>query len=118
MWRADGGSVKEMHTMTDPRKSLIALSLAVGFGTIAGLAPASAAPVSHPGLTSPDSIVVDAGYRRALKRQPFYNDYYVTDFYAAGPSYRVYRTIPGGNNEIRELQRLFPETNWPPSLRY
>ncbi len=104
--------------MTESRKSLIALSLALGFGAIAGIAPASAAPASHPGLSSPGLAVVDAGYRRALKRQQFYNDYYVTDFYAAGPSYRVYRTIPGGNNEIRELQRLFPETNWPPSLRY
>jgi len=118
MWRADWGSAKEMHTMTDSLKSLIAFSLALGFGAIAGLAPASAAPVSHPGLTSPDSLVVDAGYRRALKRQQFYTAYYVTDFYAYGPSTRVYRDIPGGNNEIRELQRLFPETNWPPSLRY
>ena len=36
--------------------------------------------------------------------------YYVTEFLCAGPSTRVYRNIPGGNNEIRELQRLFPET--------
>ena len=104
--------------MTDSRKSLIALSLALGFSAIAGIVPASAAPVSHPGLTSPGLQVEDTGYRRALKRQQFYNDYYVTDFYAYGPSTRVYRDIPGGNNEIRELQRLFPETNWPPSLRY
>jgi hypothetical protein len=53
----------------------------------------------------------------ARKLQQFYgSDYYVTDSYSAGPSTRVYRDIPGGNNEIRELQRLFPETNWPPSL--
>ncbi len=83
-----------------------------------GLATASAAPLAGAGLTSPGLQVEDAGYRRALKRQQFYNDYYVTDFYAAGPSTRVYRDIPGGNNEIRELQRLFPETNWPRSMRY
>ena len=115
--------------MSNPRNSseslarkvsrLAALSGAVlGFGLIVGLMPASAAPIPHPGLSASGPAVVDAGYRRALKRQQFYNGYYVTDYDVWGPSYRVYRTIPGGNNEIRELQRLFPETNWPPSLRY
>ena len=94
--------------MTDSRNSLIALGLGGGLGVIGGLAPASAAPVSHPGLASPSLVVEDAGYRRALKRQQFYNDSCVTDFYAYGPSTRVYRDIPGGNNEIRELQRLSP----------
>ena len=29
-----------------------------------------------------------------------------------------YRYYGNGHNEIRELQRLFPSTNWPPSMRY
>ena len=29
-----------------------------------------------------------------------------------------YRCYGNGHDEIRELQRLFPSTNWPPSLRY
>ena len=28
-----------------------------------------------------------------------------------------YRCYGNGHDEIRELQRLFPSTNWPPSLR-
>ena len=32
---------------------------------------------------------------------------------------RSYRAMPyGGSDEIRELQRRFPETLWPPSMRY
>jgi hypothetical protein len=45
------------------------------------------------------------------------------------PSYRSYRDYPAyngygygtyrhGHGEIRELQKLFPETNWPSSMRY
>ena len=29
-----------------------------------------------------------------------------------------YRGYGNGHDEIRELQRLFPSTNWPPSMRY
>jgi hypothetical protein len=29
-----------------------------------------------------------------------------------------YRNYGNGHDEIRELQRLFPSTNWPPSMRY
>jgi hypothetical protein len=29
-----------------------------------------------------------------------------------------YRGYDNGHDEIRELQRLFPSTNWPPSQRY
>ena len=29
-----------------------------------------------------------------------------------------YRSYGNGHDEIRELQRLFPSTNWPPSMRY
>lgn len=32
-----------------------------------------------------------------------------------GYSYRYHRR---GHDEIRELQRLFPSTNWPSSMRY
>ncbi|HEX7531997.1 MAG TPA: hypothetical protein VF340_02050 [Methyloceanibacter sp.] len=88
----------------------------IGFGAVAGFTAASAAPLS--GLSAPGLQAEAVGYKRALKRQQVYSDSYVADSYATGPSTRIYRNIPGGNNEIRELQRLFPETNWPPSLRY
>jgi hypothetical protein len=108
--------------MPSPFKTLIPLTTAaavvLSVGLVAGTGTASAAPQTT-GLTSPGLQVEDAGYRRNYRKYQPYSygpDYYVSDYYA--PSYRVYRDIPGGNNEIRELQRLFPETNWPRSLRY
>jgi hypothetical protein len=94
-------------------------AIALSLGLLASVGTVSAAPMqAGSGLTSPGLQVEDAGYRRYSRRnQPHFGpDYYVRDAYV--PSYRVYRDIPGGNNEIRELQRLFPETNWPRSLRY
>jgi hypothetical protein len=106
--------------MSNPHKFATAFSLAAGLGLIAGLTPASAASLSALGLTAPGPRVEEAGYR---KYAPLYvPDRYVSDSSGWsnnwGPSYRIYRHIPGGNDEIRELQRFAPETNWPPSLRY
>jgi hypothetical protein len=106
-----------MERMPSPFKTFThfttAAAIALSLGLVAGAGTASAAPQA-PSLTGPGLQVADVGYKRYYRRyQP---DYYVSDYYA--PSYRVYRNIPGGNNEIRELQRLFPSTNWPPSLRY
>jgi hypothetical protein len=111
-----------MERMPSPFKTFThlttAAAIALSFGLVAGAGSTNAAPQA-PGLTSPGLQVEDAGYKRYYRRYQPYSygpDYYVSDYYA--PSYRVYRDIPGGNNEIRELQRLFPSTNWPPSLRY
>jgi hypothetical protein len=38
--------------------------------------------------------------------------------YSAGYGRHGYRRYGNGHDEIRELQRLFPSTNWPPSMRY
>jgi hypothetical protein len=112
-----------MEHMPSPLKTLTPLvttaAIALSLGLLASAGTASAAPMqAGSGLASPGLQVEDAGYRRYNRRyQPYFGpDYYVSDAYV--PSYRVYRDIPGGNNEIRELQRLFPETNWPRSLRY
>jgi hypothetical protein len=112
--------------MSDPLKTTLrrALTLtgalALTFSLFAVSAPAGAAPLqARDGVTAPNLQVEDVGYKRGKKyRQLYGSDYYVSDYYANGSPNRVYRDIPGGNNEIRELQRLFPETNWPPSLRY
>ena len=52
--------------------------------------------------------------------QPSYRysapDYGYQDYPAYGGY--GYRGYGNGHDEIRELQRLFPSTNWPPSLRY
>ena len=116
--------------MSNPRNSsqslarkvarLVTLSgAALGIGLIAGFAPASAAPISGAGLASPGLQVEDASYRHRKYRQlyiaedsaPNVNYGYVY------PGYRPWMPFHG-SIEIQELQRMFPETNWPPSMRY
>jgi hypothetical protein len=64
-----------------------------------------------PGLATP-ALQVEAGYRRARKFRPLYGpDYYV----AQGYDVRTYGCCVGQSDEIRELRRAFPQTNWPPS---
>lgn len=57
----------------------------------------------------------EAGYYK--RYYPSYQPNYAYGSYPSGYSYG-YRSYHNGNYEIRELQRLFPETNWPPSMRY
>jgi hypothetical protein len=89
--------------------------LALTFGVFAATAPAGAAPMQAlPGLATP-ALQVEAGYRRARKFRPLYGpDYYV----AQGYDVRTYGCCVGQSDEIRELRRAFPQTNWPPSDRY
>lgn len=42
---------------------------------------------------------------------------YAYGSYPSGYSYD-YRAYGNGHDEIHELQRLFPSTNWPSSMRY
>jgi hypothetical protein len=95
------------------RPLMTAAALAVGLGVFASFAPASAAPMqASSGLTNPGLEVEDAGYRRAKKNR----EYYV---YQYGVPERSERYMPfGGSDEIRELQRYWPYTNWPRSMRY
>lgn len=67
-------------------------------------------------LAETASPVQPAGYYKRYRRA-YVPDYYVNDY---APNYRTYpyRNYGNGHDEIRELQRLFPETNWPPSMRY
>jgi hypothetical protein len=93
-------------------------ALALAFGVFAATAPAGAAPMQAlPGLATP-ALQVEAGYRRARKFRPLYGpDYYV----AQGYDVRTYGCCVGQSDEIdeiRELRRAFPQTNWPPSDRY
>jgi hypothetical protein len=113
--------------MTDPRKSLnsssprfgrrIVAGVALSVGLLAGLAPASAAWPLSEGYGSAAPLVAPASYKaRKLKRL------YLMDSYGA-PSYPSYPRssagMPfGGSDEILELQRRFPQTLWPPSMRY
>lgn len=75
-----------------------------------GLAAEATSPYSLPGT----SVVTPVGDR----------DYYRPDVNAYGPtilheddSY-LHDPDTAGADEIRELQRAFPQTNWPSSMRY
>ena len=49
---------------------------------------------------------------------PSYGPEYGSYEYSADYGRYGYRRYGNGHDEIRELQRLFPSTNWPPSMRY
>lgn len=102
--------------MPNPLKTLAPMAaVGLSLGLFAAASTASATPIqATSGLTSPGLWVEDAGYRRAQRQSLYVEDYYGPDY-----SVRSYRAMPfGGSDEIRELQRRFPETLWPPSMRY
>jgi hypothetical protein len=91
-------------------------AFALTLGLFAASAPAGAAPMqAASGLTAPGLQVETAHYRHAKRYRPLYNsDYYV----AQGYDVRSYGCCVRQSDEIRELQRLFPSTNWPRSDHY
>ncbi len=104
-----------------PRALFTAGALALTFGLFAASAPAGAAPMQAlPGLAN-SGVTIDVGYRRHRNSWLYSNQAYGPEgIYAPESSYRTYRVTPYSqqSDEIRELRRLFPETNWPPSDRY
>jgi hypothetical protein len=113
-----------MNHMTDPRSSAIsriapiATIIAVGFGLVAGVATASAAPLAAGiGLGSPGRVTETVAYKRYKQRRLYLEDAYGPPSYPSYP--RSSAGMPfGGSDEILELQRRFPQTLWPPSMRY
>jgi hypothetical protein len=102
--------------MPSPLKTLAPVAaVGLSLGLFAAASAASATPIqATSGLTSPGLQVEDAGYRHAQRQS-----LYVEDYYGPDDSVRSYRAMPyGGSDEIRELQRRFLETLWPPSMRY
>ena len=65
-------------------------------------------------------LLAGSGQAEAGYYQPSYRTYAPNYAYRDGPAYDGYGygTYRNGHDEVRELQRLFPETNWPPSMRY
>jgi hypothetical protein len=77
---------------------ITASAAALAIALWAGLGEAEAAPLSVGGLTGSGVPVLDVGYNRRHRST----------------------TPPHGcanRDEIRELQREYPETRWPPSMR-
>ena len=113
--------------MSDPRNSATArsdrvwrasmLAAGLGFGLFAGLAAASAAPLSGGGLAAPGLATEPVAYRHLKNRQLYVADSYGSPSFPSYP--RSSQGMPfGGSDEVLELQRLHPETLWPRSMRY
>jgi len=100
-----------------PRLMALAASATFAVFLFAGSGQAEAAP--RQGLNSIASSglpVEQAGYYKRYHRS--YQPNYASGNYPSGYSGYGYRSYGNGHDEIRELQRLFPSTNWPPSMRY
>jgi hypothetical protein len=65
-------------------------------------------------------LFAGSGQAQAGYYQPSYRYYAPSYGYRDYPAYGGYhyRNYGNGHDEIRELQRLFTSTNWPPSMRY
>jgi len=95
-----------------PKLLGFAATAALGVLVFAGV-PAEAAPGQGLNAVAVSGLPVEqAGYYRKYRR----GDYAYRD-YPAGYNYG-YGGYRHGHYEIRELQRLFPETNWPASMRF
>lgn len=99
---------------------LLALAASAAFSAVllTGTGPADAAPgQALTDLASPALPVEQVGGYGRRHYRSYDSDYVPRDY---SGNYRAYAYHPyrGGHDEIRELQRLFPSTNWPPSMRY
>jgi hypothetical protein len=107
-----------------PRAFLAASAIALSFGLFALSAPAGAAPLSGTGLMRPAieahaTQAQNVGYRRYKKSRRIYVEDFPPPRYPSYPNYAKQPSMPfGGSAEILELQRRFPQTNWPSSMRY
>ena len=94
---------------------------AVLAGAIFGLglpaSPASAAPFSVAKMTGPASIAEPVKiFRRG--RPPVYPYWYNPGRPGGRSFYFGFVPYEKGNYEVQALQRKYPESNWPPSMRY
>ena len=94
---------------------LLAGTAAIAFAV--GMSPASAAPLTPPGLTAPAPIVEQAQiFKRG--RPPIYPYVYTPPRRPGGWStYFGFVPYAKGDFEVQALQRVYPQTNWPPSMR-
>jgi hypothetical protein len=101
-----------------PRKIAALFAGIAVIALAAGIAPASAAPLTAPGLASAGPLVVPAQvFKRG--RPPIYPYYYVPPARPGGWSF-YFGPVPyaKGDFETQALQRVYPQLNYPPSMRY
>jgi hypothetical protein len=79
--------------------------------------PAGAAPMGVPALGSDASALEPARiYKRG--RPPIYPFYYAPGRPGGWSFYFGFVPYQKGDYEVQALQRQYPESNWPPSMRY
>jgi hypothetical protein len=95
-----------------------AASLFAGVAAIAllSIAPAGAAPLMVPEAASPDRMAEPVGYygRRSGPVLPYY---YAPGRPGGWSFYFGFVPYARGDYEVQALQRRYPQTNWPPSMR-
>src|SRR5262245_35245235 len=101
-----------------PRKTTALLpgAAAIALGLI--IAPASPAPLGAAGLAVPHSLVEPTQvFKRG--RPPIYPHYYAPARRPGGWSF-YFGPVPyaKGDYETQALQRVYPQRNYPPSMRY
>ena len=100
------------------KKTALLLAGTAAIALAVGMLPASAAPLTPPGLTAPAPIVEPAQiFKRG--RPPIYPYYYAPARRPGGWSF-YFGPVPyaKGDYETQALQRLYPQLNYPPSMRY
>lgn len=81
--------------------------------------PAVAAPVVATGLGNHAPLVQSVrDYRGSRRGPPVYPYYYAPGRPGGWSFYFGFVPYARGDYEIQALQRRYPETNWPPSMRY
>jgi hypothetical protein len=81
--------------------------------------PAMAAPPLAAGFGSHASSMESARYyRRSWNNPPVYPYFYKPGRPGGWSFYFGFVPYARGNYEVQALQRLYPQTNWPPSMRY
>jgi hypothetical protein len=105
-----------IRTASRTRPFVTAAAVAFSLGLFIMLeADSGTALEASVGVATPELKVLGVGYRYSKRYRPLYLD----RSFASDNSHRPYSNMPyGGSDEIRELQRLHPETLWPPSMRY
>ena len=101
-----------------PKRFVALLACAAAMAMAAPATPAGAAPLGASRLASPGTIVVRAQiYKRG--RPPIYPYYYAPSRGPGGWSF-YFGPVPyaKGDYETQALQRVYPQLNYPPSMRY
>lgn len=110
------------HSFSCPQTSASVLAAAaaitLGLCLLTAPEPARAAPMIATAPAGQASAVQPAGQIFRRGRPPVYPYYYNPGRKGGRSFYFGFVPYEKGNYEIQALQRRYPESNWPPSMRY